>query len=57
MGSMAARVGAFIAPYIIELGPIWVTYLMYAGIGCLAGLLALFLEETSRKPIKNIITK
>ena len=55
MGSMAARVGAFTAPFIIEISPVSIPYVMYAAIGLTAAFLALLLDETSRRPIKSII--
>ena len=55
MGSMAARVGAFTAPFIIEISPVWIPYVMYAAIGLTAAFLSLLLDETSRRPIKSII--
>ena len=57
VGSMAARVGAFSAPFIIEITPSWLPYLIYSAIGGLAAALVLFLEETSRLPMKNFITE
>lgn len=57
MGSMAARVGAFSAPFIIEITPRWLPYVIYSVIGGLAAALALLLKETSRLPINNVITE
>ena len=57
ISSMCARIGGMLAPQILELSRIWgpLPLILFGGLSVLAGGLALFLPETSGKPLPQTI--
>ena len=54
-GSMAARIGAVSAPYILLINVAWLPYVIFSAMAIFAGVTGLYLRETRNKPIPNTI--
>ncbi|CAG5130239.1 unnamed protein product [Candidula unifasciata] len=57
VASMSARIGGIFAPFVLELKVVWGSYplLVFGALSIIAGLLALFLPETSRQPLPQTL--
>lgn len=57
VASMSARIGGIFAPIVLELKDIWgsLPLLVFGVLSVLAGLLALFLPETSGRPLPQTL--
>lgn len=53
--SVFAKAGAFVAPFVVNIGIEWVSILVFSGLACFAAILCVFLPETKDIVLPNTV--